>query len=92
MTRKTSSLAPIIVLLALLAVPVALYVTGYFWLSERTDATDRTGRIYGIDRCYKQDWAINLYRPAAWVETKLRGVDVELSGVEFVEDSFVPPP
>ena len=89
MTRRSSTL-PILAALALVAVPLLLYLGGYFWLSERSDwqylhggslslMTPVRGRGNLTRRDFRQEWIASLYMPAAWAEAKCSGAEIEMT-------------
>jgi hypothetical protein len=88
MTSRPSTTAPILPALAIAAVPLILYVAGYFWLGDRSDwHVDHSISLLraangGPDlmrRSYPQQWLTTIYTPAGWVEEQLLGIDVEVT-------------
>lgn len=77
MTARPSTAAPILAALALLLLPLGAYVGGYHGLSEY-------GVGYGISsngttyRAYSAHWQCELFKPAAWIESRLWGRHVKL--------------
>ena len=66
----------------MLAVAIVLltlggYVGAYLGLGSRFDWIAPSGDIGTIERTYTQNWAITMFAPAAWTESKLRGVQVQ---------------
>jgi hypothetical protein len=88
MTFRPSAAAPILSVLAIVLTLVGLYVSGYFWLGERSDIfTSRNGRhlsserhpgmvLSHINRYYAYEWQATVFYPAAQIETWLRRVHV----------------
>jgi hypothetical protein len=73
MTSRPSTAAPILAVLAILAIASGLYVWGYFSLGRITQ--DNLGdRV----RVYDYGWQVTLFRPAAQVEAWFIGDDVWL--------------
>jgi len=70
MDRPKSRLAPILVAAALLC-PM-LYAAGYVGLGEEHE------RVKGPDRIYRTRWQARLFIPAAVVEAKARGIQVQV--------------
>jgi hypothetical protein len=83
MTRRPSAV-PLLAMLAIVVVPLVAYVAGYFWMGKRMEVlglgVDNLGRPYpySIERNYPQRWMTTIYRPAGWLEEKVRGVDIEI--------------
>lgn len=76
--RLTVALA----IFALVAVPLAIYVAGYFLLGERNDfhhsgGGNPTGTMT-IQRTYPQQWMAVIYRPTGRVEKWARGAGVDV--------------
>jgi hypothetical protein len=69
MISRPSTAAPILAVFAIVAVPLVLYVAGYFWLGEYHDWTDT---VDGHVRIYSTPWQANLFGPATKVESLLR--------------------
>jgi hypothetical protein len=72
MNSRPSTAAPILAVLAIVLLSLAGYVGGYFWFGE-----------YGASpgyvlRLYRYEWLIPFYKPAAFIEEKLRGGKVEI--------------
>ena len=84
MRSRSSTAAPLLVMLAIVAVPLSAYVAGYFWLGKQAEllglGVDNFGRPYpyAIERAYPQRWMVTIYKPAGWVEEKVRGFDIEI--------------
>src|SRR6476660_985817 len=83
MTSRKSAAAPILAALAIVLVSAA-YVAGYFWLG-------RLWHIRYIDhsetrRVYPHRWQASIFRPAACIESKVRGRPIGIqSGEDFEE-------
>jgi hypothetical protein len=67
--------------IALVVAPLLLYLGGYFWLGDawRPGPTASGGQLRM--RVFHQDWLAVVYRPAAWVESQIRGYTV-IAGTE----------
>jgi hypothetical protein len=76
--------------IALIAVPLALYATAYFWLGEENrtssmhDAYIEGKRVWmddglTIERSYSRQWQAKLFEPAGNVESWVRNVNVEIT-------------
>lgn len=79
---------------AMVVLPLALYTTAYFWLGEekRTssmhDAYVEGKRIWvddglTIERSYPREWQANLFRRAGYIESWVRGVNVEITSPDL---------
>ena len=87
MTSRPSTAAPILAVLAIVLVMLAAYVGGYFWSGERADwqVADAKGGVYvvasgqpdKIERSYRNPWLAIFFKPAGFVEGRIRGVDVQ---------------
>ena len=78
-TSRPSTAAPILAALAILLLPLGVYVGGYFWLGRRADRFHVvTNELARIDRTYPKRWLAILYQPAARAEEAARGVEVEI--------------
>jgi len=73
MTSRPSTAAPILTVLAIVLVTLGAYVGGYFWLGKKQEAA-RT-----ICRLYPYQWQTAMFKPAGWIEKKLRGKGVYLA-------------
>ena len=84
MTRRTATAAPILAMIVIAVMPLVAYVAGYFWLGRQAElvglGVDNLGRPYpyAIERSYPQRWMTTIYKPAGWIEEKVRGVDIEI--------------
>jgi hypothetical protein len=79
MTSRPSTAAPILAALAILLLPLAAYLGGYFWLGTRADRFHvLTSELARIDRTYPQRWLAIIYQPAARAEETVRDVEVEI--------------
>jgi hypothetical protein len=54
-----------------LIAPLGAYLGGYLWLGERFDLTPSA-----FMKCYPYRWQEALFRPAAAMESWIRGIDV----------------
>lgn len=71
------SLLPILIVMMVLLLMIGSYVGAYLALGSRFDWRTPSGVTGTIERTYTHEWAITLFAPAAWTETKLRGVRVQ---------------
>src|SRR6186713_655681 len=65
---------------ALVVVPLAIYVAGYLWLGQRRDYISLTSptQITLIERNYRPQWAVGVFKPAGRIESWLRGIQVDV--------------
>jgi hypothetical protein len=70
-------LLPIVSILAILLFVTGSYLGAYWGAGVRVDWRAPSGEIGTIERTYTRKWAITLFAPAAWAETKLRDVQVQ---------------
>lgn len=95
MTTRPSNAAPILAGLAILLLPLAAYVGGYYWLGEikgavylgagnvKADGTMvHTDELTEITRMFPNQWQVAIYRPAAEIESLTRGIKVEVLDLE----------
>ena len=75
MDEKRKRAAPLLVA-ALIVGSFVAYLAGYFWLGEYEADVAPSGTTAVITRGYRSRWAYHAYRPAAWIESKLRGIPV----------------
>ena len=78
MTSRPSIAAPILAVLAV-SVPLlvfVLYFTSYIWLGKSNQAYSPSGQVIYIQRHYRHQLLVTLYRPAGQIESWLRGIDV----------------
>jgi len=87
MTRRTSTFAPLLAAVAIVLIPLGVYLGGYFWLGEYTEInwgvldsppTDH----FTAWRTFPNARLMNLYAPLGKVESWVRGYDVDLSSDE----------
>jgi hypothetical protein len=86
MSPRSSIAAPIVAAVAIVLLPLAVYVGGYFYLgvaqvwyfSGPVDPLSRGG-LQAIHRTYRNKTLANLYEPAGKVEAWLRGINVEVA-------------
>ncbi len=77
------SIAPIVVIAAMAAL-LTLYIGAYYQLGYRFDHKIQImpdGSVMPInvtERTYMRKWAWAIFQPAGWIESKVRGVDVEI--------------
>jgi hypothetical protein len=76
MNRRHFAALPILVSLAILAAPLALYVWAYFGLCVTYEWKNNKGE-YSIERFYHYEWLETAFEPAAWIEGKLRGCPID---------------
>jgi hypothetical protein len=78
--------------LALLAVSLAVYSTGYFWLGERRDIYlelehpppgGPSDEWAFIEREYPHAWQAAIFKPAGWIEGELRRKDVDIREAQY---------
>jgi hypothetical protein len=74
MTSRPSTAAPILAVLAIVLVPLGIYVGGYFLSGQYSDAVLDGQPI--IERGYRFAWQRSLFEPAARLEQWLVGRDV----------------
>jgi hypothetical protein len=67
-------------LVLLLALPLVMYVVGYFWLGENDSVENDDGAVEFVSRDYPQQWLTDIYSPAGKVESWLRRIEVTVSG------------
>ena len=72
MEGKGKWAAPVAACVVLIALMVAAYVAGYFYLAIVHDVTTVNGRLF-ITRCYKYEWQAVVYRPMAEIESLTTG-------------------
>ena len=70
MKEKGTSAAPLVVALFILGL-LGTYVAGYFWLGDYEETS------WAITRGYQHKLVSDLYKPLAWIESKLRGEAVQ---------------
>ena len=74
------SLAPIAVILGIVLLPLGGYVGAYLGMGERAEVPIDTGLVVDTGkywvRTYHYKWLPSLFKPAAWVETRLLGEHV----------------
>ena len=75
--KPCQSSLPIVAVLAILLMLVVGYVAAYLGAGYRVDWKAPSGDIGTIERTYTRKWAIAVFAPAAWAETKLRDVQVQ---------------
>jgi len=72
--KPYQSTLPIIAILAILLLLIGGYVGAYLGAGFRVDDKTTSGGIGTIERTYTSKWAVTVFAPAAWVETKMRDV------------------
>ena len=72
---EMKSLAPILAALALVPLLLGGYVVAYLAMGDYHECHAPPF----IGRTYRQPWAPAVFKPAALVESKLRGVEVEVA-------------
>jgi len=73
MTNRRSIAAPILAVIAILAVPLALYVGCYFWLGNVIDLKFAPNERL---RCYRYHWQAALFTPLGRIESAILGRNV----------------
>ena len=73
-SRPSAAAAPILAVLVIVLMTLGAYVAGYCWLA---DYGISPGGDYVV-RLYRYQWLTCFFKPAAYVEGKLRGGTVEL--------------
>lgn len=63
---------------ALVVVPMAAYLGGYYWLPETTVAYSPRQGIREVDRVYRYSWQAAIFTPAGRVDEWLLGGDVQV--------------
>jgi hypothetical protein len=89
--KRQSRLAPAIIAAAVLLpiVVLTVYVAGYFWLPETNtyfvaeagvtwSESHFAGSSKRVKRLYDHYWQVRIYRPAAAIESRLRGIVVRI--------------
>src|SRR5436190_6631420 len=92
MTSRPSTAAPILAVLAIVLVPLGIYVGGYFWLPAVSPAATSSGLV--LVKIYPYRWQAGLFSPAASVESFFGGTEVMLGSEEEMAARrlFKPPP
>jgi hypothetical protein len=62
---------PNVVLAVMLIIPLVAYIGGYFWLCRVATGTLPGSSLF-TDRQYGQPWMVVLFKPAGWLESRLR--------------------
>jgi len=71
MKEDRTPTASLLVVLLFVGSLLVAYVAGYFWLGDYDEAS------WALRRGYRHKFTSDLYKPSAWIETKLRGQAVE---------------
>jgi hypothetical protein len=74
--HKAIPVLPLVAVFTSMVATLAAYVGGYLWLGELLKGPDHWYREY------PSAWEVKVFTPAAWIETRLRGVEVETFCVE----------
>jgi hypothetical protein len=79
------------IVFALVVVPSAAYVGGYYGLAVETDVSYSAGRgdpnrIRFVDRFYRYGWQVEIFKPASRAEQWLTGSVVDI----YCLDDLVP--
>lgn len=77
MKQNPQRVTPIASALIMLALLLCSYVADYFWRCDYVSTAGPNGEITGIGRGYEYQFEYLLFRPAAWIESKLRGLPVD---------------
>ena len=75
MTERKSPAAPILAAIAIMLLPLGLYVGGYYGLGEYHESPSTI-------RLYRARWQCRLFTPLAWAESKVSGRPVRLNWEE----------
>jgi len=86
MPPRSSTAAPIVAAIAIVLLPLAVYVGGYFYLGMAqvwyfagpVDPLSRGG-LQAIHRTYPNKTLATIYYPAGKLEAWLRGIEVEVA-------------
>jgi len=76
----------LIVVIAAIAALLTLYIAAYYRMGYRFDhkiqilPDETVVPINVTQRTYDYRWAVAVFEPARWIESKIRGVDVEVAG------------
>jgi hypothetical protein len=80
MPSRSSPVAPVLIALLILAIPLGAYVAGYYLLGERTDwFSTQTNAHETIERSYPSLALMLIYQPAGKLESLLRRMEVEIT-------------
>lgn len=83
------SIAPILAALALLLLLLGGYVGAYLGMGKKSvwrGSAPPESKLVGIDREYSHEWIATAFKPAAWVESKVRGLDVKAMKYQSLSD------
>jgi len=83
MKEKRTSAAPLVVALFILGLLLVVYIAGFVWLGEYKQTS------WALRRGYEHKLVSDLYKPAAWLESKLRGQTIQ---TWWNEPDPTPPP
>lgn len=81
-SRRPSTAAPVVTVLAVVLVTLGMYVGGYFWMGTRrvwiSARVSSTGEqvLDAVERTYPNQFFATLYRPAGWIEEQYIGINV----------------
>lgn len=81
------SLAPIAVILAIVLLLLGSYVGAYLGMGYLGEHVDALGRTILYERRYSHQWAMTVFAPAAWAESKMRGHEVRVLSA-YPDDHF----
>ena len=91
MTRRLSTAAPILAMLAVVAVSLAVYVAGYYWLGNVVEI--KFGSKERL-RCYPYSWEASIFAPLGHIESEVLRRDVvavyERLGEDGIREFAVP--
>lgn len=77
MTSRSSTAAPILAVLAIVAALLGAYVVAYLMLGERWELLARdTPGVAAVERRFNQQWLCTMFAPAAWCEARIIGIPV----------------
>ena len=72
------ALTAAMIVFALVVVPMAAYVGGYYGLAETTVEYSRRHGVRVVDRVYSYSWQAAIFTPAGRVDEWLMGGDVQV--------------
>jgi len=89
--RKSSSLMPVVAVLAAVALLLVIYVGGYVRLGNRHVVKGfASGQpapvVAGVVRLYPHKWQVTVFQPAAYIESRCLGVQVLLGDFDTYGD------
>ncbi len=90
MKRPSSTALALIALLFLLALLLAAYIGGYFWLGEARAGGDPFAEppTITLERTYRREWLADAFKPLALIESFITGRQVVIQCEESPEDAW----